>query len=663
MTIEELAELLVDDVALILGIDDVVKRTDALEALAATAFVLAWEDVTSVDVGTRDDTFAASMSAAVALTDPDGTEEQQERVAKVFATAAVRGAELAGFEPGSQVTWRTMRDDDVRDTHVPMEGVTQAAGTPFIVGGVPLLYPGQPMGPPEIWINCRCRLEAAVTAGGDMTTMTATNGTFFVLNDDLADIGTLKIDAPSVLSSNALVAVSDKPWSQFSASDYSIEQWRRACLLKMPGGDPNAKSTYKLPVREPGGALNRNGVHAAAAALAGARGGVNAPAEAKAAAKRKLRGLYRQLGEDPPESLAADLAGDSVTAAWPKGTSPPGTHDAPGWITHPRETQRLRNYWTKGAGALKIRWGMPGDFDRCRRQLAKYVQNPHNLAGTCANLHFVALGFWPGQGPHASIDPPTELREDPVTAAFAAAAELDETEPETLPPLEWFQAPPLTAATPATMEDDHYFGHLATWGTCHVGVEGACTEAPHSNHDYAYFRTGELMTAGGPVPVGQITVDTGHAARDLGPHATIAHYDDTGTVVADVAAGEDDYGIWFNGMLRPGITDIQRHALRAGALSGDWRRIGGNLELVAALVVNVPGFPIPRIEMAATAGVPTALVAAAIVTVDPNAEFADNIARIVVERMRSENERRSRAHELTRQIRHLRASALVEVGS
>jgi hypothetical protein len=50
-------------------------------------------------------------------------------------------------------------------------------------------------------------------------------------------------------------------------------------------------------------------------------------------------------------------------------------------------TERIRRYWTKGKGAGKIRWGAPGDFNRCRTQLAKYVQNPDWLAGLCANMH------------------------------------------------------------------------------------------------------------------------------------------------------------------------------------------------------------------------------------------------------------------------------------
>jgi hypothetical protein len=52
------------------------------------------------------------------------------------------------------------------------------------------------------------------------------------------------------------------------------------------------------------------------------------------------------------------------------------------------------------------------------------------------------------------------------------------------------------------------------------------------------------------------------------------------------------FGIWFAGALRPCLAKEDIRALRAAPLSGGWRQIDGNLELVAALTVNVPGFPI-----------------------------------------------------------------------
>lgn len=97
--------------------------------------------------------------------------------------------------------------------------------------------------------------------------------------------------------------VSNKPWGQIKESDYTLEQWHRACLIHLHDRPPTAKSQCKLPVREPDGTLNRNGVHAAAAALAGARGGTDAPLSEKRKAARKLISLYRILEEEPPESI------------------------------------------------------------------------------------------------------------------------------------------------------------------------------------------------------------------------------------------------------------------------------------------------------------------------------------------------------------------------
>lgn len=98
--------------------------------------------------------------------------------------------------------------------------------------------------------------------------------------------------------------VSEKPWSDYTSSDYSIDQWHKACLIHQHEGSPTSKGQCKIPVRTPNGALNRNGIHAAAAALAGARGGVNASSEDKKKASNALLRYYRELDEKPPSSLA-----------------------------------------------------------------------------------------------------------------------------------------------------------------------------------------------------------------------------------------------------------------------------------------------------------------------------------------------------------------------
>lgn len=192
---------------------------------------------------------------------------------------------------------------------------------------------------------------------------------------------------------------------------------------------------------------------------------------------------------------------------------------------------------------------------------------------------------------------------DAITAAGAPSV-LD------APPDEWFHDPKLDKATPLTITDDgRVFGHLAAWGTCHTGIGDACITAPKTRTNYSYFHTGELVTASGKrIPVGRLTYGGGHARHHLGYAAAADHYDSTSAVGAYVRAGEDEHGIWVAGAMSPTATSSAYSTMRAAPLSGDWRRVAGNLELVAALHVNTAGFPIPR--ALAASGEPQALTSA-----------------------------------------------------
>lgn len=101
----------------------------------------------------------------------------------------------------------------------------------------------------------------------------------------------------------ALAHFSEKPWSEYTKADYTPEQWHRACLIHLHDGAPTSKDQCKIPVRTPTGVISKPGVHAAAAALAGARGGVNASDEQKSKAKKALLRYYTSFGDTPPESL------------------------------------------------------------------------------------------------------------------------------------------------------------------------------------------------------------------------------------------------------------------------------------------------------------------------------------------------------------------------
>lgn len=187
-----------------------------------------------------------------------------------------------------------------------------------------------------------------------------------------------------------------------------------------------------------------------------------------------------------------------------------------------------------------------------------------------------------------------------------------------VPPAEWFDNPQLDGPTPPTVDPDgRAYGHLACWGTCHIGFQGKCVTPPRSASDYAYFMVHSTRAelADGTVveiPVGYGTVGTGHADVRQGAMAAAEHYDHTGTVAFEYAVGEDEHGIWFAGRMLPGLTEEMEHKARGAVFSGDWRTIRGKLELVASLAVNVPGFPVPRVRVAS--GQPVALVAAGVPT-------------------------------------------------
>jgi hypothetical protein len=221
---------------------------------------------------------------------------------------------------------------------------------------------------------------------------------------------------------------------------------------------------------------------------------------------------------------------------------------------------------------------------------------------------------------------------DPVEASALVACGVVAGAIPVTPPREWFDNPKLQKATPLTVDDEgRVFGHIAAWHVDHIGMSFG-TKPPRSRSKYAYFHTGVIRTGEGTdVPVGQLTLAGGHASLEASAAEAVRHYDDTASAIADVHAGEDAYGIWVAGALRPGTTPEQVRALRASAPSGDWRPIKGQLELVAVCQVNVPGFPIARARVAS--GAVMALVAAganvlARMKTDPVAELSARVHKL-----------------------------------
>jgi len=157
----------------------------------------------------------------------------------------------------------------------------------------------------------------------------------------------------------------------------------------------------------------------------------------------------------------------------------------------------------------------------------------------------------------------------------------------------FFENPMLTGPTLPTMGDDgRIYGHLACFGQCHRSIQSECVVVPRSATDYAHFHTSPAVRLdnGVRLPVGRLTVGTGHASERMGARPAAAHYDNAGSAFALVRVGEDKHGVWFSGVAAPWATPEQVEMGLSAPLSGDWRDFGSGLELVAALAVNTPGF-------------------------------------------------------------------------
>ena len=255
----------------------------------------------------------------------------------------------------------------------------------------------------------------------------------------------------------------------------------------------------------------------------------------------------------------------------------------------------------------------------------------------------------------------TDVRDiplEPVTAGLVASSVVYDTADFTMP-----EPDELTALT--VTDDGRVYGHLAQAESCHIGFADVCVSPPTSATGYAYFHQGEISTTEGPLPVGKLTLGTGHAGMRQAARAAAEHYDNTGTAVAVVRCTDGLWGPWLSGRILPGIDDNRIEELRRSGVSGDWRSIqrgSNNLELVAVLAVNVPGFPVPRTRALAASGMRSLIAAGVPPTrkhhVEPEPSItASAIASHVRAELRASAIRESRRETATQRVRAARLAA------
>lgn len=370
----------------------------------------------------------------------------------------------------------------------------------------------------------------------------------------------------------------------------NTEAMRRAFLWRDQSKPETDPTSYRLPV---GDIINNkltivyHAVYAAAALLSGAHGGLpDIPDHEKAALRNVISEIYPEMSKAFNDS--------SIMAPWDRPAATEAAKDAAASIT--LEEYAMADNPKEPYGDVK--YADPGYQEDGKKRYPIDTAEHVRAAWSYINQGKNAEMYNPKQVARIKDRIKAAAKKLGVTISDASMSQDDEysmSQYPLEPPRAWFDNPELTEKTPLTVEPDgRVYGHLAAWNECHRDVsQRSCVLAPKSRKDYAPFHLGQVFTSEGDrLAVGKIVMDTRHASINLGYTAAAIHYDNTGDEVAVVRAGEDEFGIWVAGSLVPEATPAKAAKLRRSPLSGDWRAVDGNLELTAALAVNVPAFPV-----------------------------------------------------------------------
>lgn len=152
----------------------VVDKAKDVFTAATTAEIDQWSQV----MDDLRDAFAHELGEALKLTKTAANREAQLNtvtawIASMATNAAMEAAATADTSTDVGLEWVTMADADVRSAHQEASGQTVPSGQEFHVGGEKVLYPGQPVGDPSNWINCRCMARPTMLGQASARTLTA----------------------------------------------------------------------------------------------------------------------------------------------------------------------------------------------------------------------------------------------------------------------------------------------------------------------------------------------------------------------------------------------------------------------------------------------------------------------------------------------------------
>jgi hypothetical protein len=499
-------------------------------------------------------------AALIRSTLTDAAPWQAEMLARTDLNGLANGgsviaARLAG---ASFKTWQATMDDRTRETHAEADGQTVPIEHAFEVGGEQLEYPGDPQGSDAEVANCRCTViygdslvasgvTPTLTAGGSMATLAQTKWV-----SDLAFEGDATSDGRYMLPRSLSPRELPLTLMAQTVTDDGHDGAFVAGRIDTVGR--SSTSIDGTPLADGVKSLRGTGIFD--------MGGENGAEIARLVSEEILRGV------------SVDLAILDWCLRDP----------ATGELIEPEDM--TDDQWEQAFfGELQFA-----------------VKKAEILAATVcstpafANARIALQASASGQRVITLWAPFKVEAPEEATALAASAA-------PSAPPRSWFETQEPPGKMPLTITPEgRVFGHLAPWDGCHMGfAESSCVTPPRSRSGYGYFHVGEVTTDDGEtVTVGKLMLASKggkHAHIGLSKNEAAQHYDDTSMVAAYLRAVDGRHGIWVAGALNPRLTANQLRDLRALAPSGDWRPVNGTLELICALAVPVPGYPIPRADV------------------------------------------------------------------
>lgn len=126
--------------------------------------------ITAVDTGYRGGSTLPEVASSIRAVIPSIASYRADTIARTETHGAANyGSNEAAKALGLPLRreWLAAEDERTRETHAEADGQIVGMDDAFDVGSARLMYPGDPSGPPEETINCRCTLGYIVDDGID----------------------------------------------------------------------------------------------------------------------------------------------------------------------------------------------------------------------------------------------------------------------------------------------------------------------------------------------------------------------------------------------------------------------------------------------------------------------------------------------------------------